>query len=91
MIIRKDYPNLAEHRPYDINSIRHIIDQSAYNIYGHWLQRENANYGGTSMETDQSHAMLFENSYKIQGVRLERVRLEESCRKRRLSAKKSNL
>ena len=76
-----------------MNSIRHIIDQSAYNIYGHWLQRENVKmpgYGSTSVETDQSHAMLFENSYKIQGVRLEQVRMQESDRKRRLSAKKSN-
>ena len=69
--------------------MRHIIDQSAYNIYGHWLQRENADYGSTSVETDQSHAMLFENSYKIQGVRLEELRAQESVRRRRrLSHKK---
>lgn len=81
--------HLAVHRPYDISSMRHIIDQSAYNIYGHWLQRENADYGSTSVETDQSHAMLFENSYKIQGVRLEELRAQESVRRRRrLSHKK---
>ena len=68
--------------------MRHIIDQSAYTIYGHWLQRENADYGSTSVETDQSHAMLFENSYKIQGVRLEELRVQESVRRRRLSQKK---
>jgi len=88
-ISKTSLAHLAIHRPYDISSMRHIIDQSAYNIYGHWLQRENADYGSTSVETDQSHAMLFENSYKIQGVRLEELRAQESVRRRRrLSQKK---
>ena len=77
--------HLAKTRPYDITSIRHILDQSAYNIYGHWLQqREIPEYGRSSVEADQSHAMLFENSYKIL-----QERLAEIDRKRRLSQKQT--
>lgn len=48
--------NLAKSRPYDHKSMRHLIDQSTYDIYGHWL-----NTNGI----DNSHALLFENTIKI--------------------------
>ena len=52
---------LAKRRPYDHKSMRHLIDQATFNIYGHWLSR-----GGC----DNSHALLFENSPKIVQERL---------------------
>lgn len=48
--------NLARDKPYDHKSMRHLIDQATYDVYGHWLSRNGC---------DNSHALLFENSPKI--------------------------
>ena len=55
---------IAKTRPYEHQAMRHIIDQTSYSLYRHWLNNETF---------DNSHALLFENSPKILQDRLQQM------------------